>query len=83
MTQTTQAPAAETSPALCGNCLSPIENHPENGGVVGALFQVLHEREEMETSEIHRLHALCDVDRLWNVLGPLVDRLANGDFSAA
>lgn len=82
MTQTTQAPAADTSPATCGNCLSPIENHPENESVVAALFQVLHDRGEMETSEIHRLHALCDVDRLWYELGPLVNRLANGEFSA-
>lgn len=83
MTQTAQAPAAETSPATCGNCLSPIENHPENGCIVGALFQVLHDRGEMETSEIHRLHALCNVDRLLNEIDLLVDELADGDFSAA
>ena len=73
MTQTTQAPAAETSPTTCGNCMCPVENHPENGCVVGALFQVLHDRGEMETSEIHRLHATCDVDRLWDEIGLLVD----------
>ena len=37
--------------------MCPVENHPENGCVVGALFKVLHDRGEMETSEIHRLHA--------------------------
>lgn len=82
MNQTTQAPAAENSSAICGNCLSPIENHPENGCVIGALFKVLHDRGEMEPSEIHRLHAACDVDRLWDEIGLLVDELGDGDFSS-
>ena len=83
MNQTTQPPAADASPAICGNCLSPIENHPENGCVVGAMFKVLHDRGEMETSEINRLHATCDVGRLLDEIGLLVDELGDGDFSAA
>ncbi|RUP28339.1 MAG: hypothetical protein EKK45_12750 [Curvibacter sp.] len=80
MNQTTQAPVAETSLAICGNCLNPIENHPENGCVVGAMFKVLHDRGEMEPSELQRLH---DLDRHWDEIGLLVDEMANGDFTAA
>lgn len=69
-------------PSLCPNCRQPVADHPENGCVLAALIQVIREREAMSEEKLRELHASTDTDQLWEDLGPLVDRLEEGEYSA-
>jgi hypothetical protein len=66
----------------CPNCMQhPAANHPENGCVLASMIQLVRERGNHSEEEIQTLHATCDTDALWAHLGPLLDKLEDGEFS--
>lgn len=72
----------EIKPVLCPNCMCvPVTNHPENGCVLASLVQIVRERGNHSEDEIQKLHANCDTDALWEHLGPVLNKLEDGDFS--
>lgn len=73
-------PPTESLAPYCPGCGGPLD-HPENGCVVATLFAILKSRDDVEPEAIQRLHEHCDVDMLWTELGPLLDRLAEGNHS--
>lgn len=73
------AESADFKDLTCPNCSMPVVGD-QDGCVVGSLFGILRERGELEESEVHHLHANCDLDRLWDKVGRLVDELGEGDF---
>ncbi len=66
----------------CPNCQSPVANHPENGCVLAALIQVIREREALPETRLRKIHQGTDVDLLWRDLGPVIDRLEEGNYVA-
>lgn len=69
------------SAALCPNCFKPIKTHKNNGCVLKALMVVLNGRGGKTRKELNKLHAKCNADALWDELGPIIDRLGDGEFS--
>lgn len=68
----------------CPNCSQPftkLADHPESGCVLQALFGVASDRGEVADDLLAARLATCDVDGLWNVLGPIVDDLERGEHS--
>lgn len=68
--------------ATCPNCTQPVVDHPENGCVLAALIGVVRERGNKNEAELIELHADANVDALWDVLGPVIDGLEEGEFSS-
>lgn len=66
----------------CPNCTSPVVDHPENGCVLAALIQCIRDRGSKTPKQVTKLHEKCDADALWNRVGPIVDMLEAGVFSA-
>lgn len=66
--------------AKCPNCMSPIGSHPENGCVLAAMIQVVRERGTRSEEEVLALHASANVSALWDELGPIIDKLEDGEF---
>lgn len=64
----------------CPNCGGPLD-HPENGCVLASLIQIIRERQEHSVRKVNDLHANCDVDRLWDDVGSIVNRLAQGNYN--
>ena len=65
----------------CPNCIESVEGHIDNGCVLAALIDVIRDREEIKEKELLELHAECNVDSLWNDIGPIVDALQEGKYS--
>lgn len=65
----------------CPNCSSPVVNHPANGCALAVLISVVKDRGNKGVAELHALHEGCDVDALWEALGPIVDMLEDGEFA--
>lgn len=65
----------------CPNCSEQVENHPQNGCVLAALVEILRDRGRYTDQTLQTIHANCDVDALWEDLGPVIDRLGDGDYS--
>lgn len=76
----TGSPVAWPNQPVCPNCGSLVSDHPENGCLLATLMSVLRERGTHEPGQIERIHARCDVDRMWQEVGELVDRLGEGAF---
>jgi len=66
---------------LCPNCANPVANHPHNGCVLNALVHVVRDRGHHSEERLRQLHATCDVDALWERIGPIIDNLEDGEFS--
>ena len=67
---------------ICPNCYaSPVKGHPENGCVLAAFIVVLRDRGNKPERRLLQIHAECNVDALWDQVGPLLDRLEEGEFS--
>jgi hypothetical protein len=64
----------------CPNCLMFVAL-PNEGCLLHDLIQVARERANHPERKLRQLHAKCDVDALWNRLGPIVDDLEDGNFS--
>lgn len=60
----------------CCNCMEPSP-HPDNGCVLHALLTVLRDRETHSESQLEIIYIKCDVDRLWDQLGGIIDDLGN------
>ena len=65
----------------CPNCDDDLANDPGNTCVLAALIDVLRDRDEHTEEQLQALHAACDVDRLWDRLGPVIDDLGEGEFN--
>ena len=66
----------------CPNCGSPIKGHGyDTGCVLGALIGVLDDRGTTTAAQRQSIWAKVDADKLWPVLGSVVDELENGEFS--
>lgn len=63
----------------CCNCMEPSP-HPDNGCVLHAFVTVLRERETHSDSQLENLYISCNVDRLWDHLGGIIDGLGNGRY---
>ncbi len=66
----------------CPNCAGDIDKHLESGCVLGALISVIKDRGEHTEEQLKALTHDCDVDRLWEDLGPIIDSLASGAYSS-
>ncbi len=75
-------PKASPEAVKCPNCGHSIQNHPNNGCVLHAFIGVLAERENLGRKKLDDLHAQADVDKLWEDLGPILDKLEAGGYSA-
>lgn len=73
--------AAVATDDRCPNCNERVGEDAESGCVLGALIQVIREREEHTEEELLDLQRACDVDALWLKVGKVVDRLGSGKFS--
>lgn len=71
-----------SKPATCPNCNSPVKGHPDNSCVLNALIGVLRER-GVPAKKLEKLHAACWIDNVWDDIGPIMDRLEDGYYSAA
>jgi hypothetical protein len=68
-------------PIACPNCDILLAIHPWRGAcVLGALIVCIRDREEITEAELRHHHAQCDVDALWDRLGPIIDDLQEGVF---
>ena len=67
----------------CPNCgqHKADETHPETGCVLATLIGVVRDRGGLSESEVAKLHRTCNVDALWDRLGPVIDELEAGEFS--
>ncbi len=74
---------SEDDSATCPNCgASTVKDHIANHCVLATLIQVVRDRENLEEADILKLHANCNTDALWELLGPILDKLESGEFSA-
>lgn len=64
----------------CPNCGLSVVDHPENECVLGVFIAVLADR-GVPKAALHDLHARCDVDALWESIGPILDDLQDGRFN--
>lgn len=76
-----QAPAPAPAAVQCPNCLENLDEHPENGCVLHAFIAVLFDRGNLSEEQLAKLHADTDVDLFWNDLGPILDKLENGEYT--
>lgn len=65
----------------CPNCSHPVAGHPNNGCVLHAFIQLLGDRGNLTPVQLTKLHEVCNVDSLWDRLGPVLDDLEAGMFS--
>ena len=75
----------------CPNCGAKALNHPENGCILATLWRVIAERESASEEDgvlptdpaewLAERIATTDTDTLWDALGPVIDRLQDGQFS--
>ena len=49
--------------------------------LLGAMIQVIRQRELIPEARLRKLHANCNVDKLWSSLGAVIDDLEEGLFS--
>lgn len=63
----------------CCNCSEPSP-HPDNGCVLHAFVTVLRERGTHSESQLENIYINCNVDRLWDQLGGIIDDLGNGRY---
>jgi hypothetical protein len=68
--------------APCPNCLEPLTTHPNNGCVLAAMIQVIRERGSLASDDLTEIHRDTDTDALWEDLGPVIDRLEAGGYTA-
>lgn len=67
---------------MCPNCCtSPVADHPDNGCALAVLIQVIRERGDLTERKLRDLHYNCNVDHLWDRLGPVIDDLQAGEFT--
>lgn len=66
---------------ICPGCGHPVDDHPEDGCVLGALIRVLRDRGSLDEQELLKLHSEADIDGLWADIGPILDRLEDGGYS--
>lgn len=78
-------PAKKTKKApariACPNCFVR-RAEPRSACVLEALMSIVVERGESSANRNMRIWSTVDPDRLWDALGPVVDRLAAGEFSS-
>lgn len=66
----------------CPNCgQSPVDNHPEDACVLAALIQVIRERGTSTEATLRAIHANVDIDRFWDDMVEIIDRLEGGDYT--
>lgn len=65
----------------CPNCMGPLPDHPDNACVLNAFIALLRDRGNKTEEELLDLHANCDVDAMWERLGPVIDDLEDGHFN--
>lgn len=76
--------AADRDHGECPNCYDPLNAggmHESNGCVLIAFAELVRERGGHTPEQIAELVRRCNADRLWDVLGPIVDRFEEGEFN--
>lgn len=68
----------------CPNCSALVDGHlhPEDGCAVALLQRVVKDRGSLTDVQVRELARTCDVDALWEALGPVIDRFEAGEFVA-
>lgn len=65
----------------CPNCGEHVNGHPDTSCTLYALMQIVRERSNLTEAKVQKVHREVNVDALWEELGPIIDRLENGDFN--
>lgn len=63
----------------CPNCLRPI-TELDNGCVLHAFIGVLRDRGNKPDATLRSLQRNCNVDQLWDDIGPILDSLEAGGY---
>jgi hypothetical protein len=69
----------------CPNCSQAFtvrRPHPENGCALAALAGVVADLGNKTPAQVARLIHNADVDALWTDLGPVIDKLEDGEYSS-
>jgi hypothetical protein len=66
----------------CPLCGGNVARHREDGCILAALIEVIRERDAISEQRLRKIHAHTDVDALWIDLGPIIDGLEDGKYSA-
>lgn len=66
---------------ICPNCTQPVVDHPQTGCVLAALIGVIRDRGTKPERVLRSIHAKCDINALWDRLGPVIDDLEAGNFT--
>lgn len=72
----------KASKDLCPNCSKPLNEHTSTDCILAFLIGLVEERGQHTPSQLRQLTLKCDTDQLWSEVIPLVDRLAEGEFSS-
>lgn len=67
--------------ARCPNCREQVVTHAENGCALALLIQLVRERGDHSEHTLLNLHYMCDTDKMWDDLGPVVDQMERGDYN--
>jgi len=65
----------------CPNCGGSIKDHVADFCVLSSLMGVVDDRGNLARAQLEQLWGNVDIDRLWDDLGPILDRLEAGDYS--
>jgi hypothetical protein len=66
---------------MCPNCAQPVIGHERNGCVLYAFIELLNDRDTKTRRQLESIHRNCNVDAMWNDIGPILDRLETGGYS--